>query len=60
MTIADLMPMLERYQVARVSLRRANGVSLAPRPEMLVQPEDTLVLSGRQLDLAEVEELLTR
>ena len=60
MTISDLMPMLERYQVALVSLRRANGESLAPRLEMLLQPEDTLVLSGRQLDLAEVEELLTR
>ena len=60
LTVNELMPMLDKHQVLLLSLRRANGVSLAPRPEMLIQPEDTLVLSGRQVELAEVEELLTR
>lgn len=47
-------------QVAMVSIRRANGRVVPPRSDLILETGDTLVLSGRPLDLARAESLLLK
>ncbi len=57
-TVDDVRPLLDKFSVHLVSVRRASGTSLSPRGDLILEPGDTLVLSGKQLDLAEVEDAL--
>ena len=56
--VDDIRPLLDRFDVHLVSVRRASGASLSPRGDLILEPGDTLVLSGKQVDLAEVEDAL--
>ncbi|MEZ7870062.1 MAG: TrkA C-terminal domain-containing protein, partial [Brachymonas denitrificans] len=58
-TVDDLRPLLDRFNVHLVSVRRSTGTSLSPRGDLILEPGDTLVLSGKQVDLAEVEDALS-
>jgi CPA2 family monovalent cation:H+ antiporter-2 len=51
---------LERLGVRLVSLRRANGTALTPDSEVILQAGDTLVLSGKAMELANAEQKLLK
>lgn len=58
-TVEDIRPLLDKFQVHLVSVRRASGASISPRGDLRLEQGDTLVLSGKQVDLAEVEDALS-
>ena len=57
-TVSSLNPLLTQHHATLVTIRRATGAQLRPRPDMPLHAADTLVFSAKPLDLAELETTL--
>ena len=57
-TVSTLRPLLARHNTTLAGLRRADGVQVMPQDTTAIQAGDTLVISGKPFNLAEVEAAL--